>query len=380
MTGYELRFQLGVNVDRVMEPFEMPGAAQAEIAPAPGGVNGSGGWGHFLSPNTNASFRVVNQLMEAGASVARARASFDAAGRSWPAGTFVIRNADANALRTSASTEGVEFVAAATAPTVEMRAVRAPRIGLYRSWTAPMPEGWTRWVFDGYDYGWENLTDQDIRAGDLSRFDIIVLPDQSGAGILNGHLTGTMPAEYTGGVGAEGALALKRYIEAGGWVLAFDQAVDFAIDQFGLPVRNAVRGVSDENFFIPGSLIRVSIDPSNPLSFGMPEQAVALFAGSQVLQVIPAASEGERRIQRDLSVYGRYAQTDFLLSGWTLGGERYLAGRPAAMRVPLGQGQVVLLAFTPHFRGQPRNAYKLLFNPLLESASARTATDGIEMR
>jgi hypothetical protein len=189
-----------------------------------------------------------------------------------------------------------------------------------------------------------------------------------------------MPAEYTGGVGAEGALALKRYIEAGGWVLAFDQAVDFAIDQFGLPVRNAVRGVSDENFFIPGSLIRVSIDPSNPLSFGMPEQAVALFAGSQVLQVIPAASEGERRIQRDLSVYGRYAQTDFLLSGWTLGGERYLAGRPAAMRVPLGQGQVVLLAFTPHFRGQPRNAYKLLFNPLLESASARTATDGIEMR
>jgi hypothetical protein len=81
-------------------------------------------------------------------------------------------------------------------------------------------------------------------------------------------------------------------------------------------------------------------------------------------------------VTRDLNIYGRYAARDFLLSGWTLGGEQFLAGRPAAMSIPLGQGQVVLLAFTPHFRGQPRNAYKLLFNPLVESAAARTATDG----
>ena len=376
MTGYELRFQLGVNVDPVMEPFDMPGPAQTEIAPAPGGVNGNGSWGHLLSTNTNASFRAVNRLIEDGANVARARAAFEAAGRSWAPGTFIIRNADAGALRSLAAEEGIEFAATDAPPGVEMRAMRAPRIGLYRSWLAPMPEGWTRWVLDGYDFTWENVTDRDIRTGDLSRFDIIVLPDQSAAAILNGHLAGTMPAEFTGGMGVEGALALKRYVEAGGWVLAFDQAVDFAIDQFGLPVRNSVRGVSDEQFFIPGSLIRVDIDPAAPLAFGMAAEAVALFSGSQVLQAIPAASEGEQRVTRDLSIHGRYAARDFLLSGWTLGGEQYLAGRPAAMSIPLGQGQVVLLAFTPHFRGQPRNAYKLLFNPLVESAAARTATDG----
>jgi hypothetical protein len=374
MTGYELRFQLGVSVDRVMEPFEMPGPAQPEIAAAQGGVIGTGSFGHLLSPNTNASFRAVNQLLAEGAAIARAQAAFDAAGRTWPAGTFMIRNAQAGLLRSLAAGQGIEFVAFNASPSVETRSVRAPRIGLYRSWMAPMPEGWTRWVLDGYDFAWQNLTDSDIRGGDLSRFDIIVLPDQGEAGILNGHLAGTMPADFTGGLGVEGALALKRYVEAGGWVLAFDQAVDFAIDQFGLPVRNAVRGLSDEEFFIPGSLIRVEIDPSNPLAYGMARDAVALFSGSQVLQAIPAASEGERRITRDLAVYGRYAARDFLLSGWTLGGDRHLAGQPAAMRVPLGQGQVVLLAFTPHFRGQPRNTYKLLFNPLLEAARG-TATD-----
>jgi hypothetical protein len=37
------------------------------------------------------------------------------------------------------------------------------------------------------------------------------------------------------------------------------------------------------------------------------------------------------------------------------------------MRIPLGRGQIVLFGFEPHFRGQPRNTYKLLFNPLFAS-------------
>ena len=67
----------------------------------------------------------------------------------------------------------------------------------------------------------------------------------------------------------------------------------------------------------------------------------------------------------------RYAQDDFLVSGWTLGGGRFLAGRPAALRTRIGEGQVILFGFTPHFRGQPRNTYKLLFNPLFEATRNR---------
>ena len=64
-----------------------------------------------------------------------------------------------------------------------------------------------------------------------------------------------------------------------------------------------------------------------------------------------------------------YADADFLVSGWTLGGEEVLAGYPAAAQIGVGEGQVVLFAFRPHFRGQPRNTFKLLFNALAASAT-----------
>ena len=89
----------------------------------------------------------------------------------------------------------------------------------------------------------------------------------------------------------------------------------------------------------------------------------------------------ERRIanllfQRGVSTPVCYAESDYLISGWILGGDEYLAGRTAAVQAALGSGQVVLFAFSPHFRGQPRNTFKLLFNALVGS-STEGPPDGI---
>ena len=56
-----------------------------------------------------------------------------------------------------------------------------------------------------------------------------------------------------------------------------------------------------------------------------------------------------------------------LVSGWQLGASRFIAGRVAAARVPVGKGSAVVIGFRPHWRGQPHNTFKLLFNPLFES-------------
>ena len=79
-------------------------------------------------------------------------------------------------------------------------------------------------------------------------------------------------------------------------------------------------------------------------------------------------------------VYARYSRGDVLASGWVNGADEYVAGRAAAMRIPVGTGQVVLTAFEPHFRGQPHNTFKLLFGPLYGAATedvleGRPATD-----
>jgi hypothetical protein len=230
-----------------------------------------------------------------------------------------------------------------------------------------MDEGWTRWLLERYLVQFDTLHDADVRNGDLSVYHAIVLPDQDGPEILNGHAPGTMPERYTGGVGVEGAANLKRFVEAGGTLIALDHASDFAIEQLGIPVRNVLKDVPPEDFFIPGSLVRVRVDNGDPLAFGMQEEAAVQFVRSQAFSVVPAASEGERRGSRDVDVVARYADEGLLLSGWELGADRHLAGRAAMVRAPLGQGNVVLIGFRSQFRGQPSGTFKLLFDSILAS-------------
>jgi hypothetical protein len=99
----------------------------------------------------------------------------------------------------------------------------------------------------------------------------------------------------------------------------------------------------------------------------MEPNAIAMFNSSQVLTVVPPAAEGKQRAARNVDVFVEYAREDFLASGWELGGRRYLAGRVAGARVPVGKGQAVLYGFRPGWRGQPHNTFKLLFNPLFVS-------------
>ena len=58
----------------------------------------------------------------------------------------------------------MEFHALSQAPQAPLAAVRAPRIALYKSWVASMPEGWTRWLLEQYGFGFQNITDAQIRA------------------------------------------------------------------------------------------------------------------------------------------------------------------------------------------------------------------------
>ena len=367
MTGYELRLQMGVTADGIREPFAVPTVEVDEIPTPTGGVSGRGEWGFALSHAENQSAVAANRLLAVGAQVSWSGASFEADGKTWPAGTILFRSQAREKVAEIGEDLGLTFHALATAPDVVQNPLKAPRIGLYQGFVANMPEGWTRWVFDRYEFPYESLSNRDIHSGKLDGFDVIVLPSQEASSILNGHLPGTMPAEYIGGIAVEGAAALKHFVESGGWLIAVDEAVDFAIEQFGLPVRNVAAGKRPSEFFIPGSLIRISIDETDPLAFGMPSAGISFFVDSQVLDIVPPASEGKQRAERHTDTYVKYAQDDFLASGWAHGAERHLAGKPAGVRVPLGRGQVVLLAFEPTFRGQPRGTFKLLFNPIFAS-------------
>ena len=94
--------------------------------------------------------------------------------------------------------------------------VKAPRVGLYKSYVASMDEGWTRWIFEQWGIDYTSLENKDVNAGNLrAKFDAIVLPQESARSITNGFKAGSMPPEYVGGLGEGGAIALKAFVEAG---------------------------------------------------------------------------------------------------------------------------------------------------------------------
>jgi hypothetical protein len=234
MTGYELSLQMGVEADRVEKPFRLPAAVVDHIPPAPGGVRGEGTRGFAVSPSLNLGVKAVNRLAKVGASVART-----------PDGALIVQGVTRETVHEQGKELGVSFRALETLP-ANLQPLRAPRIGLYKSFLANMDEGWTRWLLEQYEFSFTNLSNRDIRAGDLSRYDVILFADEEAEDILSGYLDGTMPDAYVGGIGVDGAANVRRFVENGGWLVAWDHAADFAILTLGLPVRNTATHVPPE--------------------------------------------------------------------------------------------------------------------------------------
>ncbi|HWP37903.1 MAG TPA: M14 family metallopeptidase [Gemmatimonadales bacterium] len=367
LAGWTLPLQMGVDVARVDQSFTATTQPVDVARPAPGTVAGEGSFGYVLSGRSAAASAAANRLLAAGENVSWALGELAAGGRRFEAGSFVIRAGSATRARLDslARTTGLDFVGLASAPATALGQLRLPRVALYKSWDPSMDEGWTRWLLERYGFPIDTLHDADVRRGDLGRYDAVVLPDQTPDEILNGHPLGTMPSEFVGGLGVEGAAALKRYVEQGGTVLALDGASGFAIQQFGLPVRDVIGPLPSDEFFIPGSLLGLEADPGFAVAYGMRPQSVAFFVGSRAFQVVPPAQAGERAAPpQPVDVVARYPANDILKSGWALGAERHLAGRAAVVHARLGRGDVVLVGFRPQFRGQPRNTFKLVFNTL----------------
>jgi hypothetical protein len=241
---------------------------------------------------------------------------------------------------------------------------RASRVGLYKSFAASMDEGWTRWIFDQCKQGYTSMSDGELRAGNLrGKFDCIILPAQRSQQIVNGLSKDRYPAEVAGGLGASGVDALKKFIEEGGTVITLNEASQFAIDQLGVPVRNVLEGVPAKDFYCPGSILKIKLDTTSPITRGAPllessrDESIAWVEGSLALE--PTSP--------DARVIARFADAnELLLSGWLLGGEK-LANKGAIVEVKWGKGRVVMFAFRPQYRGQSVATLPFLFNAIAGS-------------
>ncbi len=76
---------------------------------------------------------------------------------------------------------------------------------------------------------------------------------------MGGITTQNYPPEYRSGTGKEGTENLKRFVESGGKLVAFNTACDYVIDGFKLPTRDILMDLQKE-FYCPGSTIKANVD------------------------------------------------------------------------------------------------------------------------
>jgi hypothetical protein len=370
ITGWTLPAQMGVEGAWIARPFEAALDLMTGPAAAPAALSGHGGV-YLVSPRANDAFLLANRTWKAGGEVRRLTAPFDAGGHELPAGTFVLKGLDRAAVEAVARERGLPVVAVESAPAAATL-LKPPRVGLYKSWVPNIDEGWTRWVLEQFEFPYRSLVDADVRRGALREsLDVIVLPDATAKSILDGNAPGSVPPEFTSGIGLVGSAALEQFVREGGTLVALDSAADLPIDLFGLGVRNVLKGVPSQEYYAPGGLLRVAFDPAQPLAWGMPREGVVFVEHGPAFEEGSAHDEeGEEQPPAGPTgrpqprVVAHFPEREVLYSGWLLG-EAKIARKAALVEASVGKGRVVLFAFRPQFRGQPHATFKVLFNALL---------------
>jgi hypothetical protein len=424
VAGWTLPMQMGVDYVEITMPFEADLARVDRASCADGGavtadvVERKETAYHWFSGADNNAFAFLNDKLRLAARPRMYRITYPLVlnGKKYEAGDFLIesprsepRNGKAKRLEAQRKEQldnrelGVNhgvwptpFASERELPLFKnsIETVQQPRLALYRSWMAPMDEGWTRWVLEQFGFDYKNIYDREVRAGNLkSDFDVIILPDQSLQQIVAGNRADSYPEEYTGGITEAGVSNLRNFVEAGGVLICLNSSSELAIKRFDLPVKNVLDGLKRDQFYAPGSIFRASVDGSHPIAYGMPAEADLYFVSSSRGEEASAApdtesaprSEPRSRAQsaspdtrstlvrafafeitdtaRARSV-ARYTEGNPLRSGWLLG-PQYVAGKSALVEVTLGKGRVVLFGFRTQHRAQTWGTFKFLFNSIM---------------
>ena len=367
--GWTLAYQMGLTFDRLLDGFDGPfekvtGFIEAKVAVA----STAAGAGYLLSAAENDAARVVNRLLAKGATVVR-----------YPrheagAGTWFVSGTSAGPIVTAAAGElGVTVTPVAAKPAGDAAPVAPARIGLVDEYGGSIPSGWIRWLLEQYQFPFEVVYPPMLDAGGLNaRYDVLIFaddvvpqPNRRAGPIV---VPATVPEPYRERIGhitADRTLpALKAFLDGGGTIVAIGGSTSLA-SYLHLPITSALvtrtatgdRPLRQEEYYVPGSVLRVRVDPTHPLAWGLTQAADVYFDNSPVFRLGPDAAA------RGITPIAWFDSPAPLRSGWAWG-QHYLDGGVAIAEAKVGKGTLYLCGPEITFRAQPHGTFKLLFNAL----------------
>jgi hypothetical protein len=360
---------MGVDVVEMKTPLQVGLSLTETFDFGPPGMTDAPAKAYLVERRYNNAFAVLNELLKDNTDVYWIDNEFSIDGKTYPAGTFIIPGQKGIDKKLQSLANEFKVPVYGINQPVPVKGTKAllPRLGLYHPWTASMDEGWTRLVLDNYHYSYKKLYNAEIKKGKLAeKFDVIIIPDLSISSIVEGKRRrwgysepalgdARQPEKYRGGIGKEGVKALTDFVKAGGTLITFGQASNFAIEKIRVPAVNVLKGIDSREFYAPGSLLQIELDTAQPLAYGMPEKTAIRMTNSPAFSL-------RLHIQESRAI-GYYGEDNPLLSGWLKGPEK-LAGRTALAEILVEKGRVILFGFRVQSRAQTFGTFKLLFNAI----------------
>jgi hypothetical protein len=382
VTGYTLAFQNGLKFDRVLDGFTGPfETLPDEVAPPAGVITGSGKAGWLISHAPNNAFTLTNRLMKAGAKVSWLKAPVMAGSETLPPGTLWIPATPASrrVVEDAVKTLGLNAYALDTAPTGASLALKKPRIGLVDIYGGLMPVGWTRYIFDQFEFPYTVVRPQELDAGKLkAKYDVLIFADgayrplqgvvRSSQGERRGIDPMSIPKEYRswlGSVSETTAAQVDAFAKAGGSVVTIGSS-NYLAGPLKLPVEDGMidpktgKSMLRTSFYSPGALLTAQVDNGQPLAYGMPSSVNVFYDNSPIFR--PSVGAGVSKV-------AWFEGDKVLKSGWAFGQE-HLNGMNAVLDVAVGKGHVFLMGPEVTQRAQPAGTYKFLFNAIYYGPAA----------
>ena len=389
IAGWTVAMQMGVDFVRVLDgfpgPFEPLPFGELQPMPAYDVAGAAKPAGYVISHAVNNAFIVTNRLIKAGASVYWMKTPQSAGGKDLGTGTlYVPAGPRVLPILTAAAKDlGVAVHGVASAPAGPALKLRPIRIGLYDEYGGSMPSGWTRWLLEQYEFPFRLVFAPELDAGKLrDKFDVLLFVD-SGNRRRRPRTEPTaaelasVPREWRermGSISPEKTVpALKAFVQAGGTLYTIGSATSLA-EAVGLPITSALTEIGADGksqplpqtkFYIPGSLLRVTLNNQDPVAYGMGGSVDVDFDHDPVFRTLPNRT-------LDPAVSGWFQGDQTLVSGWA-NGQAYLAGNAAIVSGRIGQGMVYAVGPEITFRGQPHASFKLLFNGLYAGTATETS-------
>jgi hypothetical protein len=318
-TGWTFGELFNVRVLRVVDAkvLQVPMESVREIK-VHGGISG-GGPVFVINANADTALATLRYRLKE-TEIQAAEEPFEAGGRKFARGSFIIKDVDPEALQREVTALGLEAVGLPDAPAVKSHPLRAARVALVHSWLSTQTEGWWRLALDHMEIPYTYLSTQQVaREDDLrSKYDVILFPP-SGRGdpmtLIQGlpmNWGNALPWKNTAetpnigkedstddirpGLGWGGVEHLQNFVQHGGVLVTVMNTANLAVE---LRMAPGVAVEPPKQMKIVGSVLKsINIDAASPIAYGFGDNLPVYCDNGPIFNVsnIAESRGGPRRL------------------------------------------------------------------------------------